>query len=151
MPKLQEFEVIKTVEDHFDLIRGISECGQDLLTESDSKSSEKLEKEFILMTNMLVKSLRLKLKYVLQESAKYRKKPGLFERIKDMRKEREERKRSNDEDYQAYLEWREAQEDCIEDEEQEQSSLPAVWEPRTPAEVFDGEQIEEGEDDEIEE
>ena len=57
----------------------------------------------------------------------------------------------NDEDYQAYLVWREAQEDCIEDEEQEQSSLPAVWEPRTPAEVFDGEQIEEGEDDEIEE
>lgn len=160
MPKLQEFEKVKTVEDHFELIRGISECGQDILTESESKSSEKLEKEFILMTNMLVKNLRLKLKYVLKESAKYRKKPSLLERIKDMQREREERKeereerrRLKDEGYQAYLEWLEAQEEeqSEAETEEEQSSLPAVWEPRTPQEVFEGEQTEEEEDETEEE
>ena len=167
MPKLQEFEKIKTVEDHYELIQGIMGCAQEILDEGDSKASTKVEKEFSTMIVLLTKSLKNKLKYVLKESRKYSKKPSLIERMRDFKEEqaerkeeREERKRLKDEDYRAYLEWRDAQEEQSESEEQEEqseseeqeeSSLPAVWEPRTPAEVFEGEQKEESKEDETEE
>ena len=82
--KLQEFEEIKTVDDYYEHINNIMQCGVETLSDEDNKMTKKIESNFASMVAMLTKGLKKKLKYVLKESAKYTKRPGILERIKEL-------------------------------------------------------------------
>lgn len=150
--------------DHFELLSSIVGCASEVMDSGNNTNVENLEKEFAGMIAEVTKSLRNTLKFVVKQSARFHKKPSIWQRLKDWRDEREEKReerRMKNEKYRAFLkqerEREEAEADAREQaeaEEQSQSedtSLPALWEEH-PVDVLDADSAEgEEENSDIEE
>lgn len=152
--KIEETESLVTMQDHFELISEIVGCASELLDGANETTANNLEKEFSSMITAVTKSLKQKCKFIVKQSARFHKKPSIWQRLHDWREERAERKeekRLRDEQYREFLRQYEAEEDEEEaDAKQEQSvaensSLPVVRK-ECPVDILD-EETAEGEEE----
>lgn len=117
---IYETERLETMQDHFELLSEIMGCSSELLDNAGNNPTTTLEKEFVKMISDVTKSLRLKCRFVVKQSARFHRKPSLFQRLRDWREEREEakeRRRMLDADYREWKAQKEAQNEALEEAE----------------------------------
>lgn len=136
-------EELKSIDDHFDLLGKLISCSQGI---PDGEGTDVVLDATMAMLVTVTESLHGLVKFVVNNSKKYQKKPSFFERLKQSREEERQRKlleRLEDEEYAEYLRQKETQaqaeetpQERPEGEEQPEAGLPVV-QPTTSPEVVE--------------
>lgn len=151
--KIEEPEMLETIQDHFELLNDLVGMSSEVLDCADDKLNS-LEGKFIAMLSEVTESLKKRCHFVVKQSARFHKKPSIWQRMKDRRAERREAKelkRLQDAEYREFLAQKlakEEAEDEAEVEEESQSediSLPALRK-ECPVDILDAEDADDEED-----
>lgn len=148
--RIEEPEVLETIQDHFELLASLVGMSAEVLDNGDNKLSS-LEKKFVDMVTEVTGSLKKRCHYIIKQSARFHKKPSIWQRIRDLRAEKREAKelkRLQDAEYREFLAQKRAKEEEdegeVEDEEPNQGEdtpLPALRQ-ECPVDILDAENAE---------
>lgn len=143
--KIEEPEMLETIQDHFELLNDLVGMSSEVLDCADDKLNS-LEGKFIGMLSEVTESLKKRCHFVVKQSARFHKKPSIWQRMRDRRAERREQKelkRLQDAEYREFLAQKYAKEQ-VEDEVDEETqdgdfSLPALSQ-ECPVDILDAEE-----------
>lgn len=148
--RVEEPEVLETIQDHFELIASLVGMSAEVLDSADNKL-DSLESKFVSMITEVTASLKKRCHFVIKQSARFHRKPSIWQRIKDLREERREAKeikRLQNAEYREFLAQKRAREKENEDEFEgekeclcQDTSLPALRK-ECPVDILDAKDVE---------